>query len=96
MQVTLSTQQSKILEALSQQGGYSSLDDAIDIALVLLADAIAQQHPDETPEYMAWVEQTRRKVDAGIQAAEQGKLLDPEDVIAQLRQKVNAARAAGQ
>jgi predicted transcriptional regulator len=96
MQVTLSTQQSKILEMLSQQGGYSSLDDAIDTALVLLADEIAQQHPDETPEYMAWVEQTRRKVDAGIQAAEQGELLDQENVIAQLRQKVNAARAAGQ
>jgi antitoxin ParD1/3/4 len=96
MQVTLSAQQSKILEALCQQGGYQSLDDAIDIALVLLADEITQQHPDETPEYLVWVEQTRRKIDAGIQAADQGELLDAEDVIAQLREKVNAARVADQ
>ena len=46
MQITLSSQQSKILEALSQQGGYFSLEDAIDTALVLLADEITQQNPD--------------------------------------------------
>ena len=94
MQITLSAQQSKILESLSQQGGYRSLENAIDIALVLLADEVAQQHPEETPDYLAWVEQTRRKIDAGIQAAEQGEVLDADDVLAQLRQKVNAARLA--
>lgn len=56
MQITLSSQQSKILETLSQQGGYSSLEDAIDTALVLLADEITQQNPDATPDYLAWVE----------------------------------------
>ena len=94
MQITLSTQQSKILESLSQQGGYRSLEDAIDTALVLLADEIAQQNPNETPDYLAWVEQTRRKIDGGIQAAEQGKVFDAEDVLARLRQKVNNARSA--
>jgi Arc/MetJ-type ribon-helix-helix transcriptional regulator len=96
MQVTLSAQQSKILEALCQRGGYQSLDDAIDTALVLLADEITQQDSDETPEYLAWVEQTRRKIDAGIQAADQGELLDAENVITQLRRKVKAAKAAAQ
>ncbi|NER81631.1 MAG: hypothetical protein F6K42_19120 [Leptolyngbya sp. SIO1D8] len=94
MQITLSAQQSKILELLSQQGGYVSLEDAIDIALVLLADEVNKQHPDANPGYLAWVEQTRLKLDAGIQAADQDALLDADNVLAQLRQKVNAAKSA--
>jgi len=94
MQITLSSQQSRILESLSQQGRYTSIEDAIDAALVLLADEISQQNPDATPDYLAWVEQTRLKIDAGLQAAEQGDMLAADDVLAQLRHKVNAAKAA--
>ena len=94
MQITLSAEQSNLLESLSQQGGYMSLEDAIDTALVLLADEIAQQNPDAEPDYLAWVEQTRLKIDAGIEAAERGEVLDADDVLARLRQKVNAAKTA--
>jgi Arc/MetJ-type ribon-helix-helix transcriptional regulator len=94
MQITLSAQQSQILEQLSQRGGYASLTDAIDAALVLLADEIAQQQPDETPDYLAWVEQTRLKIEEAIQAVEQGAVLNADDVVAGLRQKVSAAKAA--
>lgn len=94
MQITLSSQQSRILELLSQQGGYASLEDAIDAALVLLADEITQLNPDVTPDYLAWVEQTRLKIDAGLQAAEQGDVLEADEVVARLRHKVNAAKAA--
>lgn len=95
MQITLSTQQSQILESLSQQGKYPSLEDAINAALVLLADEIIQQNPEETPEYLAWVEQTRLKLEEGAQAAERGEVLDADVVIASLRAKVDAARTAG-
>jgi antitoxin ParD1/3/4 len=94
MQITLSTQQSKILESLSQQGGYASLEDAFEVALVLLADEVAQKNPNVTPDYLAWIEQTRLKIDAGLQAAEQGQVLEVDAVLARLRQKVNAAKAA--
>ncbi|NEQ50833.1 MAG: hypothetical protein F6K11_11970 [Leptolyngbya sp. SIO3F4] len=94
MQITLSTQQSQILESLSQQGKYPSLEDAINAALVLLADDITQQNPEETPEYLAWVEQTRLKLEEGVQAAERGEVLDADVVIASLRAKVDAARSA--
>ena len=50
MQITLSSQQSKILESLCQQGGYLSLEDAIDNALVLLADEIKSHNSEEKPE----------------------------------------------
>jgi DnaJ-domain-containing protein 1 len=93
MQITLSAQQSKILELLSQQGGYASLEDAIDTALVLLADEVSQQDPDTNPDYLAWVEQTRLKLDAGIRAAEQGNVLGADDVLTRLRQKVSSAKA---
>ncbi len=94
MQITLSTQQSQVLESLSQQGGYASIEDAIDTALVLLADEVTQKDSEETPEYLGWVEQTRLKIEAGVQAAEQGDVLEADVVLARLRSKVEAARAA--
>lgn len=94
MQITLSSQQSRALESLAQHGGYASLEDAIDTALVLLADEITQQNPVESSEYLAWVEQTRLKIEAGIKAAEQGAVLDTDDVLTRLRNKVEAARSA--
>ncbi|GAB4302526.1 MAG: hypothetical protein Fur0025_43380 [Oscillatoriaceae cyanobacterium] len=65
----------------------------MDTALVLLADEIVQQKSDATPEYLAWVEQTRLKIEQGIQAAEQGDVLDADVVLARLRSKVEAAKS---
>ena len=92
MQITLNSQQSEILTALSQQGGYASLEEAIDTALILLADEITPQNAEETPEYFAWLEQTRLKLEEGVQAAKQGDLLELTDVLAQLRNKVEQAK----
>ncbi len=94
MQITLSSQQSKALELLSQQGRYASLEEAIDTALVLLADEVTQQNSAEFPEYLAWVEQTRLKIEEGVRAAEQGSILEADDVLTRLRSKVEAARSA--
>jgi len=94
MQITLSSQQSQVLESLSQQGGYASVEDAIDTALVLLADEIIQQDSEETPEYLAWLEETRLKIEEGVQAAARGDVLDATEVLAQLRSKVAAAKTA--
>lgn len=93
MQITLSSQQSQVLESLLQQGGYASVEDAIDTALVLLADTIIQQDSAETPEYLAWLEKTRLKIEEGVQAAARGDLLDATEVLAQLRSKVAAKTA---
>lgn len=94
MQITLNAQQSQILTALSQQGGYTSVEAAIDTALVLLADEITPQNAEETPEYLAWLEQTRLKIEEGVQAAKQGHLLELSDVLTQLRHKVEHARTS--
>jgi len=94
MQITLSAQQSKALESLFQQGGYASLEEALDTALILLADEITQQDSAETPDYLAWVEQARLKIEEGVKAAEQGAVLEADDVLNRLRNKVEAARSA--
>ncbi|MGD1908506.1 MAG: hypothetical protein ACFB0C_21330 [Leptolyngbyaceae cyanobacterium] len=71
------------------------MEDAIDIALLLLADKVTQKDAsEEAPDYLAWVEQTRLKIEAGLQAAEQGEVLDADVVLARLRSKVDAAKAA--
>ena len=93
MQITLSSQQSKILESLSQKGGYLSLEDAIDSALVLLADEITSHNPEEKPEYLAWVAQTRLKIEESLQASARGEVLEVNEVLARLRNKVETAKA---
>lgn len=92
MQITLNPEQSQMIESLSQQGGYLSIEDAIDTALVLLADQITSANSEETPEYLGWVEQTRLKIEAGLQAAAQGDVLEVSEVLTRLRNKVEAAR----
>ena len=92
MQITLSSHQSKILEFLSQQAGYNSLEDAIDVALVLLADQV-QQGAEEAPEYLEWIEQTRLRLEEGAQASARGESFDASEVVASLRGRVAAAKA---
>ena len=87
MQITLSSRQSKVLESLSQQGGYPSLEVAVDTALLLFADEVMQQDSAETPEYLAWVEQTRLKIEEGMRSAEQGAVLDVDDVLTRLAKR---------
>ena len=71
--------------------------DALDMALVLLAEAVTEQSVEDEPDYLVWVEQTRLKIEAGIAAADRGEILDAADrgeildaetVLAQLRQQV--------
>ena len=77
-----------MLEALSQQGGYASMADALDMALVLLAEVVTEQSVEDEPEYLARVEQTRLKIEAGIEAADHREMSDAGKVLAKLRQKV--------
>ena len=88
MQITLSTEQSHVLEVLSQQGGYASMADALDMALVLLAEVVTEQSVEDEPKYWAWAEQTRLKIEAGIEAADRGEVLNADTILAKLRQKV--------
>lgn len=92
MQITLSQEQTQILEALVKQGQYSSLEEAINTALLSLIDDLTQSDANNNPKYLAWVEETRKKIDIAREQAQRGEVLNAEDVLAQLRDKVKKAR----
>ena len=92
MQITLSQEQTQVLERLVQQGRYPSLETAINTALILLTDEIAYNESTENPEYLAWLEQTRQKIEEGLEQSKRGESLDGEAVIDRLREKVKLAK----
>jgi antitoxin ParD1/3/4 len=94
MQITLSQAQTHALETLIKQGQYSSPEAALDAALLLLIDEATLPNADNSPEYLAWAEATRRKIDNAQKQAQQGEVLEADMVLAQLRAKVQAAKEA--
>ena len=93
MQINLNPQQAQILQTLSEQGGYDSLEVTLDAALLSLAEQIALPSTLTTSDYQAWLEDTRLKLAEGYHAADRGELLDAEEVIEQLQAKLTAARS---
>lgn len=90
MQITLSPEQTKVLEILRQCGRYPSLENAIDTALLLLADEVSLQESEENPEYLAWVEQTRQKIEVALEQSQRGETENVEEVMTRLRNKVRS------
>jgi len=78
---------------LVSNGQYSSPEEAISAALVLLVDDAALDN-DNSPNYAAWIEATRKKIDQAREQSQQGEMLKAEDVLAQLRAKVAKAKKA--
>ncbi|MEM6502117.1 MAG: hypothetical protein AAF685_09800 [Cyanobacteria bacterium P01_C01_bin.89] len=93
MQITLSQEQSRILESLFQQGDYESLETMIDAALLLLAEQLAERTQSVDPDYLAWMEKTRLKLDAGIDDMQENRTVPLEAVLTQLQDKVTKAQA---
>lgn len=92
MQITLSQEQTQVLEALVQHGQYSSLEEALNTALLLLIDDVALSNGNDSPDYLAWVNATRQKINLAREQAQRGEVINAEEVLAQLRNKVQQAR----
>ncbi len=91
MEITLTQTQTQVLETLIQQGCYSSIEDALDTALLLLVEEMTPASLDESlddPSYSTWVNATRQKIEAAREQAQRGKVLSVETVLTQLREKV--------
>lgn len=90
MQITLSQEQTQVLETLVEQGQYASLEDALNTALLLLLEAGMEDRP--TPEcvsdYAVWLETTCQKINAARSQVERGEVLDADIVLTQLRAKI--------
>ncbi|NJK73836.1 MAG: type II toxin-antitoxin system ParD family antitoxin [Oscillatoriales cyanobacterium RU_3_3] len=87
MSITLSPEQEQLIQAQLATGRYSSQEEVLSVALLLL-----QKFSDD---YATWLEETRQKVKIGLDQIERGEVLDSETVIAQLEQKIDRARRAG-
>jgi antitoxin ParD1/3/4 len=92
MQITLSQEQSQVLEALVKHGQYPSLEAAINTALLLLIDDVTLSDDANSSNYLEWVQETRKKIELAQEQAQRGELLAADDVLAQLRDKVKKAR----
>ena len=94
MQITLSQEQSQILETLVKSGQYPSLELAIDKALLFLIDETVLPDVEQEPSYLAWIETTRQKIEVAQAQVRRGEVFKIEDVVAELRRKVQQAREA--
>jgi antitoxin ParD1/3/4 len=92
MQLTLNQAQTQVLRTLVQQGRYPSLEEALNIALLLLIDEAALPDTDHSSEYLAWVAATRKKIDTAREQARNGEVVSADSVIALLRAKVQTAK----
>ena len=92
MQITLSQEQAQVLEALVKHGQYPSLEEAINTALLLLIDDVNLSDDDNSPDYLAWAEVARKKINLAREQAQRGEVLNVEDVLIHLRDKVKKAR----
>jgi len=92
MQITLSQEQTQVLETLVKHGQYPSLEEAINTALLLLIDDVTLSDGNNNPNYLTWIEETRKKIDLAREQAQRGEVLKAEDVLAQLRDKVKKAK----
>ena len=92
MQITLSQEQTQVLEALVKSGQYPCLEEAINTALLLLIDDVILSDTNNSPNYLTWVEETRKKIDIAREQAQRGEVLNAEDVLSQLRDKVKKAK----
>ncbi|MBE9119008.1 hypothetical protein IQ249_24265 [Lusitaniella coriacea LEGE 07157] len=92
MQITLSQEQTQVLETLIKQGKYPSLEEAVNAALLLLVETADLPGSDNSSEYVAWLDATRQKINTAREQAERGEVLEAEVVLAQLRAKVQNAK----
>lgn len=86
MSITLKPEHEQFIQAQVQAGKFSTAEEALDVALRLLAKW--------SEGYADWVEETRQKVDLAVAQIDRGEVLDGEAVIAQLQAKLNQAREA--
>ncbi|MBC6477965.1 MAG: type II toxin-antitoxin system ParD family antitoxin [Hormoscilla sp. GM7CHS1pb] len=83
MTITLKPEQEAFVRQQLQSGKYRTIDDVIVKAFQLLAE--------RDREYLHWVEETRAKVELGIEQLDRGEGIDGAEVIARLRDRLHKA-----
>jgi antitoxin ParD1/3/4 len=84
MSITLTPEQERIIQKLLATGRYRKSEEVIQAALNLLEEYGAQ--------YEQWVNETRKKVEVGLQELERGEGIELDVVMGQLGDKIQQAR----
>jgi antitoxin ParD1/3/4 len=92
MDITLTPEQTQIIQQKLQSGRYQTIDDVLTQAFQLLDDW--EEH--SITEDPTWIASTRQKVDAAIQSLELNGGHDGETVVNQLLDKFRQARETQQ
>ena len=79
MNINLSSEQEQFIQSQIVRGKYTNIQQVIDYALKLL------EKQDQN--YEQWLDETRKKVQVGLEQLERGDKVDGEIVIAQLEAK---------
>lgn len=83
MNVSLTNEQIRFIEQRVKSGRYRTAAEVVREALRVLM----QQESDEQRDFRAWREEVRRQVDAGLDQAERGQLVDGEQAFARLKKR---------
>ena len=86
MNITLTAEQTQLIQTKLQSGKYATAIDLIDEALQLL-----QQRDDH---YAQWLEETRAKVQIGLDQLDRGEGIEGELVVNQFKQTIQQMREA--
>ncbi len=88
MNVSLTDEQVRFIQQRVKTGRYRTAAEVVREALRILM----QQESAERREFTAWREEVRRKIDAGLDQAERGQLVDGERAFARLKKRLGTRR----
>jgi antitoxin ParD1/3/4 len=86
MSILLNPNHEQLILSKIKSGRYANVDEVIAAALQLLEE--------QEQQYTFWLEDTRKKVEVGLDEIERGEVLDTEVVINQLKDKLRQKREA--
>jgi antitoxin ParD1/3/4 len=84
MSILLNPNHEQFVLSKIESGRYANVDEVITAALQLLEE--------QEQQYAFWLEDTRKKVEVGLNEIERGEVLDTEVVINQLKDKLRQKR----
>jgi antitoxin ParD1/3/4 len=86
MTILLNPNHEQFILSKIKSGRYANVDEVIAAALQLLEE--------QEQQYVFWLEDTRKKVEVGLDEIQRGEVLDTEVVINQLKDKLRQKREA--
>lgn len=92
MEVTLNSEQEKVIKYLVDSGQYPNAEIAISAAIDLLKENIYLSNEENRQKYEKWLEETRQKIAIGLEQIEKGDYIDGEEVMARFENKLKKAR----